>query len=102
MGAHPLFSAPDKAWVRECLSSLDFLLVIDSLHSDTARLAHVVLPDVSMFGKNGTYTNADRRIVRARTAVVGWGEARPAWRILADLGSRLDKDAERWAFLRPG
>jgi predicted molibdopterin-dependent oxidoreductase YjgC len=101
MGDNPLFFAPDKAWVRECLSSLDFLLVIDSLLSDTARLAHVVLPDVSMFGKNGTYTNADRRIVRARTAVAGWGEARPAWRILADLGARLDKDAERWAYLSP-
>jgi predicted molibdopterin-dependent oxidoreductase YjgC len=54
-----------------------------------------------MFGRNGTYTNADRRIVRARSAVVAWGEARPAWRILADLGSRLDKDAERWAYLSP-
>jgi predicted molibdopterin-dependent oxidoreductase YjgC len=54
MGDNPLFFAPDKAWVRECLSSLEFLLVIDSLLSDTARLAHVVLPDVSMFGKNGT------------------------------------------------
>jgi predicted molibdopterin-dependent oxidoreductase YjgC len=98
---NPLFFAPDKEWVRECLSSLEFLLVIDSLLSDTARLAHMVLPDVSPFGKDGTYTSGDRRVVRLRAAVAPWGEARPAWRILAELGARLDKDAERWAYLSP-
>jgi formate dehydrogenase alpha subunit len=101
VGDNPLFFAPDKAWVRECLSSLEFLLVIDSLLSDTARLAHVVLPDVSPFGKDGTYTSGDRRVVRLRAAVAAWGEAWPAWRILAELGARLDKDAERWAYLSP-
>jgi predicted molibdopterin-dependent oxidoreductase YjgC len=101
LGDNPLFFAPDKAWVRECLSSLDFLLVIDSLLSDTARLADIVLPDVSPFGKDGTYTSGDRRVVRARPAVAAWGEARPAWRILAELGARLDKDADRWAYLSP-
>ena len=93
LGDNPLFFAPDKERVRECVSSLEFLLVIDSLLSDTARLAHIVLPDVSPFGKEGTYTSGDRRVVRLRSAVAAWGEARPAWRILADLGARLGKDA---------
>jgi predicted molibdopterin-dependent oxidoreductase YjgC len=101
VGDNPLFMAPDKARVRECLSSLDFLLVIDSLLSDTARLAHIVLPDVSPFGKDGTYTSGDRRVVRLRSAVAAWGEARPAWRILAELGARLDRGADRWAYLSP-
>ena len=101
LGDNPLFFAPEKAWVREGLSSLEFLLVIDSLPSDTAKLAHLLLPDVSPFGKDGTYTSADRRVVRLRGAVAAWGEARPAWRILADLGARLDKDANRWAYQNP-
>jgi predicted molibdopterin-dependent oxidoreductase YjgC len=101
LGDNPRFFSPDKAWVRECLSSLDFLLVVDSLLSDTARLAHIVLPDVSPFGKDGTYTSGDRRVVRARGVVTAWGEARPAWRILAELGARLDKDGSRWAYQGP-
>ena len=102
LGDNPLFVAPDKAWVRTCLSSLDFLLVVDSLLSDTARLAQVVLPDVGVFGRDGTYTSADRRILRLRAAVAPIGEARPAWRILAELGAalaqRLGLDASTWEY----
>lgn len=102
---NPLFVAPDKAWVKSCLSSLDFLLVIDGLLSDTARLAQVVLPDVSVFGKDGTYTSADRRILRLRGAVAPIGQARPAWRILTDLGAalaqRLGLDGSAWDYASP-
>jgi len=102
---NPLFAAPDKAWVRTCLSSLDFLLVIDSLLSDTARLAQVVLPDVAIFGKDGTYTSADRRILRLRGAVAPIDQARPAWRILAELGAALSQhlglDASAWGYASP-
>jgi predicted molibdopterin-dependent oxidoreductase YjgC len=102
---NPLFVAPDKAWVRTCLSSLDFLLVIDSLLSDTARLAQVVLPDVGVFGRDGTYTSADRRILRLRAAVAPVGDARPVWRILAELGvalaQRLGLDGSGWEYAGP-
>ncbi|UCH86779.1 MAG: molybdopterin-dependent oxidoreductase [Dehalococcoidia bacterium] len=102
---NPLFVAPDKASLRACLSSLDFLLVIDSVLSDTARMAQVVLPDVSVFGKDGTYTIADRRILRLRGAVAPIGQARPAWRILAELGSALAQglgvDASTWEYASP-
>jgi formate dehydrogenase alpha subunit len=101
LGDNPLFFAPDKAWVRECLSSLEFLLVVDSLLSDTARLAHIVLPDVGPFGEDGTYTSGDRRVVRLRPAVAAWGEARPAWLTLTELGTRLGKDSSRWAYRSP-
>ncbi len=105
VGDNPLFAAPDKAWVKTCLSSLDFLLVIDSLLSDTARLAQVVLPDVGVFGKDGTYTSADRRILRLRGAVAPIGEARPGWLILAELGAalaqRLGRDGSTWDYASP-
>ncbi|MGQ9571824.1 MAG: molybdopterin-dependent oxidoreductase [Dehalococcoidia bacterium] len=104
-GDNPLFFAADKAWVKSCLSSLDFLLVIDSLLSDTARLAQVVLPDAGVFAKDGTYTSADRRVLRLREAVAPVGEARPAWRILAELGAalaqRLSQDSSTWNYTSP-
>ncbi|KPK47443.1 MAG: hypothetical protein AMJ77_03175, partial [Dehalococcoidia bacterium SM23_28_2] len=105
LGDNPLLAAADKTWVKTCFSSLDFLLVIDSLLSDTARLAQVVLPDVGVFGKDGTYTNADRRVLRLRDAVAPIGEARPGWRILAELGAtlaqRLGMDGSNWGYTSP-
>ena len=38
-------------------------IVIDSLPTDTAKLANVVFADLPAYGKDGTYTTADRRIV---------------------------------------
>jgi predicted molibdopterin-dependent oxidoreductase YjgC len=86
---NPLFFAAAKDVLRERLAGLEFLGVIDGLATDTARAAHVVLPDVSAFAKDGTITSADRRVLRMHPAVEPQGEAQPAWRILGELGTRL-------------
>ena len=96
MNDNPLMLAPGRARVRQMLESLDFLAVIDSLPTDTAGIAHVVLPDVSPWAKEGTTTSADRRVLRLHPATAPQGDARQGWRILSDLGTRL---AER---LNPG
>ncbi len=89
MGDNPVFFAPNKERVRQALANLDLLIVIDSLLSDTARMAHIVLPDVATYAKDGTYTNADRRVLQLRSAVAPLGEMRPALHILNRLGSGL-------------
>jgi len=86
---NPLMFAPAKGAVRDALAKLDFLLVIDDLLTDTAKLAHVVLPDVPAHAREGTFTSADRRVLRLRSAVETLGEARPAWQTLIELGRRL-------------
>ena len=88
---NPLFFAPAKSSVSKNLAGLEFLAVIDSLPTDTAQAAHVVLPDVGAFGKEGTITSADRRVLRMHAATPPQGEAQPAWRILGELGTRLAK-----------
>ncbi|MEX2238327.1 MAG: molybdopterin-dependent oxidoreductase [Dehalococcoidia bacterium] len=99
---NPLFLAPDTSFVREALQKLDFLVVVDELLSDTAKLAAVVLPDVSVWGKDGTIVSADRRLMRQEAAVAPVDEARPAWLILtqlaARLGDRLGKDTSGWHY----
>lgn len=89
MDDNPLFFAAAKSSLRERLAGLEFLAVIDSLPTDTAQAAHVVLPDVSPYGKEGTTTSADRRVLRMHAATAPQGEAQPAWRILGELGTRL-------------
>jgi predicted molibdopterin-dependent oxidoreductase YjgC len=88
-GDNPLLTAPDKAGVRAALEALDLLVVIDNVMTDTAELAHIVLPDVDVYGKGGTYTPADRRVLRRHVATGRQGQARPALETLADLGARL-------------
>jgi len=89
MNDNPLMLAPNRAGERKSLESLDFLAVIDSLPTDTAGLADVVLADVSPWAKEGTTTSADRRVLRLDPATAPQGEAQQGWRILSDLGARL-------------
>ncbi len=94
-GDNPFLWAPGREAVREALGALDFLLVIDSLMTETAELAHVVLADVATYGKDGTYTNADRRVLRLKAALAPLGDARPAWLSLRELGRRLAEKLSR-------
>lgn len=89
VGDNPLLLLPDKEGVRRALEALDLLVVIDSVMTDTAELAHIVLPDTDVYGKEGTYTPADRRVLRRNAATSPAGEARPALVTLAELGTRL-------------
>ena len=64
LGENPLLSDPDASKVNEELKHLDLLVVQDIFLTETAELAHVVLPGVSFAEKDGTYTNTERRVQR--------------------------------------
>jgi predicted molibdopterin-dependent oxidoreductase YjgC len=76
---------PEAVKVREALGSLELLVVQELFLSETARLAHVVLPAASVYEKDGTFTNGERRIQRVRKVVPAPGEARADWEILCAL-----------------
>ncbi len=89
LGENPLLSDPNANKVKEELKHLDLLVVQDIFLSETAELAHVVLPGVSFVEKDGTFTNTERRVQRVRQAIEPLGKARPDWQIICDLSSRL-------------
>ncbi len=89
MGENPLLSDPDIQHARECLEKLDFLVVQDIFLTETAELAHVVLPGAAFAEKDGTFTATDRRIQRVRKAVDPPGQAKADWEILCLLARRL-------------
>ena len=89
LGENPLLTDPDAAKVRRELAHLDLLVVQDIFLTETAELAHVVLPGVSFAEKDGTFTNTERRVQRVRAAIKPVGNSRPDWQILCDLASRL-------------
>jgi predicted molibdopterin-dependent oxidoreductase YjgC len=81
---NPLMLAPAAK-----LGGLEFIAVIDSVQTDTAKAAHALLQDAGQWAKEGTTVSADRRILRLNQATQPRGDAQQGWRILCELGKRL-------------
>jgi NADH-quinone oxidoreductase subunit G len=85
----PLSSYPDRDKVAKSLEKVPFLVVQDLFLSPTASQADVVLPAASFAEKEGTFTNAERRIQRVRQGIPSPGEARTDGAIFAALAGKL-------------
>jgi formate dehydrogenase major subunit len=59
-------SDPNTQHVTAALAALECLVVQDLFINETAKYAHVFLPGASFLEKDGTFTNAERRISRVR------------------------------------
>ncbi|MEW5745010.1 MAG: NADH-quinone oxidoreductase subunit NuoG [Nitrospirota bacterium] len=94
MGENIAFTVPGQKVVREALSGLELLVVQDIFLSETAQLAHVVLPALSWAEKEGSYTNLERRMQHLNKAVDGPQDsvAMEDWRILAEISRLLGVD----------
>ena len=62
-------SDPNTQHVEAALRALECLVVQDIFLNETAKFAHVFLPGASFLEKDGTFTNAERRISRVRKAI---------------------------------
>ena len=65
-GEDILQSDPDTTHVAAALAAMDCVVVQDLFENETAKYAHVLLPGSSFLEKDGTFTNAERRISRVR------------------------------------
>lgn len=84
-------SDPNTHHVEAAMNALDLLIVQDLFLNETARFAHVFFPGTSFLEKNGTFTNAERRISRVRKVmepVQGMDE----WEITCRLGRAMGYD----------
>jgi formate dehydrogenase major subunit len=59
-------SDPDTQHVHAALRAMECVVVQDLFLNETAKFAHVFLPGASFLEKNGTFTNAERRISPVR------------------------------------
>jgi len=77
VGTNPAHSWVNQGLLKEALGRLDFLVVQDMYDStETAELAHLVLPAAGWGEKEGTFVNSERRIGRVRAIRPSPGEAR--------------------------
>jgi formate dehydrogenase alpha subunit len=92
MGENPVLSDPDSNHVVKALKGLDLLVVQDIFLTETAQLAHVVLPGCSYAEKDGTFTGTDRRVQLVRQAIPPLGDSRADWSIVCELAQRMGAD----------
>jgi formate dehydrogenase major subunit len=68
-GEDPVQSDPNTQHVQAALEAMACVVVQDLFLNETAKYAHVFLPGASFLEKDGTFTNAERRISRVRKAM---------------------------------
>ncbi|MBI4328602.1 MAG: molybdopterin-dependent oxidoreductase [Chloroflexi bacterium] len=80
----------DNASLLEALDNVEFLLVQGMVvPEELAQRAHVLLPAAAVMEREGTYTNAERRVQRIRPFLPPPGEARPVWQGVCALARAL-------------
>lgn len=94
VGENPVGSLPPTALAQDALSQLDLLVCQELFLTETASLAHVVLPACSYAEKEGTFTNSEGHVQRIHQAIEPLGESRPDWEILSALSVLLGMPLE--------
>lgn len=81
-------SDPNTQHVTASLMAMECLVVQDIFLNETAKYAHVFLPGASFLEKDGTFTNAERRISRVRKVMppkAGYAD----WEVTVKLSNAL-------------
>lgn len=101
--ANPVCQLPDSRTVARGLSSIDFLVVIDAFLTDTAELAHVVLPTTTMLEEHdvlGAYGHPYVQLVQPVVAAsAGQRSDLTIYQALADrlgFGEAMRGSHEEW------
>lgn len=89
LGENSVMSDPDTHHVHHALTSAEFLVVQDIFMTETAELAHVVLPGACWAEKDGTFANTERKVQRVRKAVEPPEGTMPDWMVISAIGRRL-------------
>jgi formate dehydrogenase major subunit len=87
-GEDILQSDPDTHHVSAGLAAMECVVVQDLFLNETANYAHVFLPGSTFLEKNGTFTNAERRIQPVRK-VMAPKNGKEDWEITCDLAAAL-------------
>ena len=101
MATNPVVSMPEADRVKEAIAACPFVVVSDvTAETDTAQLAHVLLPALTWGEKSGTVTNSERRISRQRAFLRAPGNARPDWWIVSEVAKRMEHE-EAFSYTGP-
>jgi len=97
MGEDLLQTDPNTCHVKDSLENLEFLVVQELFMTGTARIADVVLPASSFFEKEGTFTNAERRIQKVSRVVEPLSGTRPDGQIVVEMMNAMGYTQEPYS-----
>jgi ferredoxin-nitrate reductase len=87
---NPLVSLPSLDRVRGATAHCPLVVLSEAYAgTETAAIAHLLLPAAQWSEKSGVMTNSERRVTLCPAFREPPGEARPDWAIFAELGRRL-------------
>ncbi|MCR9072882.1 MAG: formate dehydrogenase subunit alpha [Alphaproteobacteria bacterium] len=89
-------SDPNTTHVTAALEAMDCVVVQDLFLNETAGYAHVFLPGTSFLEKDGTFTNAERRINRVRP-VMREATGLSEWEAVCRLAEAMGYDGMTYA-----
>jgi NADH-quinone oxidoreductase chain G len=92
MGEDPVSVYPFSSKIQSVLKSLDLLIVQDIALTETAKLAHIVLPAAGWAEKEGTFMNAEGVTQKLQRIVETQGQSLPDWQILRNLSLAMGKE----------
>ncbi len=99
MGFNPASSFPNRSLLERRLKGLDLLVVLDPFMTETAKLAHYVLPTAVWSEKEGSVSDLDRLVKWRYKAVEPPVDVRTDLEVLSMLGEsfnvRLETDPEK-------
>lgn len=81
-------SDPNTQHVAAGLAAMEMVIVQDLFLNETAKFAHVFLPGTSFLEKDGTFTNAERRINRVRPLMPS-KTGKSEWEVTCDLAKAM-------------
>ncbi len=95
-GANPLVTMANIKRVRQALQKLEFVVVIDPMMTQTAKLANIILPASFSFEQTMLSNNAvSNNCVRLQKKVIEpVGESKPDWEIVFLMAKRLGFNKE--------
>ena len=96
-GEDILQSDPNTQHVSAGLAAMDLVIVHDLFLNETANYAHVFLPGSTFLEKNGTFTNAERRIQPVRK-VMEPANGYEDWEVTQLLANAIGAD---WSYTHP-
>ncbi len=89
MGEDMVQTDPNTHHVKAAIEKLDLFVVQELFMTETAKLAHVILPGASFLEKSGTFTNGERRIQRVNKVVEPIAGTKSDGQIMVEIMNKM-------------
>ncbi len=89
VGYDPAHTQSDIGRIRDAYRAMDFVVVQDMFLTETAKLAHVVLPSTCFYEKEGTFTSGERRVRKVNKVINPKRRLKADWEIICLISQAM-------------